>query len=450
MDTKVPSGTPRPQEIPDTGSRSQGLSTSSSLPNSGWSPNAHPASTYRSKTTRSFSTSHPLQSVSPSSTFPVPNRKSSQAEPGTTETHVQRASFSLPPPISRPIIPQNTGNSRTAKSPRSSLSRSRTGSTDPGLWNPNEEDPNTSPYSAGDTAADAAVETTPRLGAGAYSPYSFSICQLPESTAFMPSSRSSVSTADTDPDTYTDSGSKRMSVSSLYSLTLPRGVPSSAASANGSENGIGAPALGSVHRTMSGLSPPSAAAHAVGKTSGAATTAVPAGQSEAMLSNVTVTTGSQATVTGSHHLTPKDSSNQHHPHHAADMVKRTGGPRSDPAAGGLATASTAPPGRPLPTRSRSRTKRRFSGGSTALSSHSPSSDRMPAREKEEVKPARYGTIGVCALDVKARSKPSRNILGRLIANREFDVCVFGDKVILDEEIENWPIWCATSPLHESS
>jgi inositol hexakisphosphate/diphosphoinositol-pentakisphosphate kinase len=56
--------------------------------------------------------------------------------------------------------------------------------------------------------------------------------------------------------------------------------------------------------------------------------------------------------------------------------------------------------------------------------------------REPRKPTK-GIIGVCALESKARSKPARNIFGKLVD--DFEVKIFGDKIILDEDVENWPV-----------
>ncbi|CED82972.1 actin cytoskeleton organization and biogenesis-related protein [Phaffia rhodozyma] len=63
---------------------------------------------------------------------------------------------------------------------------------------------------------------------------------------------------------------------------------------------------------------------------------------------------------------------------------------------------------------------------------SPASERKPG-DKPIV-------LGICSMDIKARSKAMREILTRLveIEGPGLDIKIFGDKVILDDDIHHWP------------
>ncbi|KAK5169426.1 inositol hexakisphosphate and diphosphoinositol-pentakisphosphate kinase [Saxophila tyrrhenica] len=108
-----------------------------------------------------------------------------------------------------------------------------------------------------------------------------------------------------------------------------------------------------------------------------------------------------------------------------------------------ASSSVTAPTSPTPgfTRESRQSRGRMPVPSRRISTSGPSSTSASMeRPTAEKNPNRIGTIGICALDSKARSKPSRNILNRLMGkDNDFDVVIFGDKVILDENVENWPV-----------
>ncbi|WPG99473.1 Hypothetical protein R9X50_00228800 [Acrodontium crateriforme] len=104
-------------------------------------------------------------------------------------------------------------------------------------------------------------------------------------------------------------------------------------------------------------------------------------------------------------------------------------------ASSIALSTSPGPGRTQARNHRGRTQT----ASRRVSLSNPNSASTSADRSNTTNPNHIGSLGVCALDAKARSKPARNILNRLVGrDAEFDVIIFGDKVILDEPIENWP------------
>ena len=153
-------------------------------------------------------------------------------------------------------------------------------------------------------------------------------------------------------------------------------------------------------------------------------------------SSLSITTASQnggslnPKVSPTQLLFPADQA-AYHPTTASKRMSTASNPSYSPADASPPTSTPTPQNTERRARSRTQAQRRISG-STAASS-SPGGRDMGREPRRPTK----GIIGVCALESKARSKPARNIFGKLVD--DFEVKIFGDKIILDEDVENWPV-----------